>query len=623
MCGIAGFVGEGSREQLSRAIGSLAHRGPDDRGLFIRGPIGFAHARLSIIDVSPAGHQPMLLGLQEAPQSVITFNGEIYNFKVLRQELERRGRRFSSGSDTEVILQAYLEYGEDCFEKLDGMFAIALYDFKKETLILARDRMGEKPLYWTTQGKTLWFASELKGLFAAGAVERKINLASLSQYLLLDYVPTPDSIVESTHKLPPATLLVYEKGNIRLRQFWTPPRHSNPLSERDALARLDEVFTKSVAHQSVADVPLGVFLSGGIDSSTVAYYAQKNSTRPVETFSIGFEDASFDESTHARSVATRLGTHHHERIVAAQDVLHLVGSIPDVFDEPVADASVLPTLLLSQFARERVTVALGGDGGDELFAGYPTFRAEQLFTSYNKMPRPLRVLAKHVAEALPASHSHFPLSYNLKKFTSANDVDPLARHLKWLGSFSDAAYKRIVGESLQNEQALFEHARQYMTEMAQQEKGNQLLWLYARTYLMDQVLVKVDRASMRHSLEVRAPILDRSVVEFAFSLPYDLKYHRGTSKYLLKKLMEGKLPTDIIKRKKKGFGVPLARWLVGPLRPLCEELLSPHALRVHGLFEEGEVARLMQEHFDLRRDNRKELWNLMVFQLWYNRWIHV
>jgi asparagine synthase (glutamine-hydrolysing) len=624
MCGIVGFAGSGTEAELRAMLASVKHRGPDDEGFLLRGEAGLAHARLSIIDTSRGARQPMEL----ADKSVaVIFNGEIYNFKELRAELAS-SFDFKTGSDTEVILALYQKHGEGAFARMEGMFAIALYDFTKKKLILARDRMGEKPLYWSIQKDTLLFGSELKALLASNRVDKKINLEAVNQYLLYDYIPTPFSIISGVYKLEPATLLIYERGEVKKKKYWTPPAHVKKISKADAMQELNERLAKTVADELVADVPLGVFLSGGIDSSTVAYYAQKhareNGLRSIDTFSIGFTESSFDESRYAREVATQLGTTHHERIVSADDALVLIPKLADTLCEPVADASIIPTMLLSKFAREQVTVALGGDGGDELFAGYPTFQAEQVYAPYRRLPQALQTLSKKLIALLPASQKNFSLSYNLKKLVSSDNPTQLYRHMEWLGSFSKHARSKLAGPALTDitkSHDEFAHLAPYKKEMPEQENGNQLLWGYARSYLMDEVLVKVDRASMRYALETRAPFLNHPVVDFVFSLPYSLKYHRGTTKYILKELMKDKLPYNAVFRKKKGFGIPLAEWLRGPLRPLCEELLSPTALSEHNLFNEAEVKRLMQEHVAGKKDNRKELWNLVVFQLWYQRWM--
>ena len=439
MCGIAGFCGDGTKEQLESATDALAHRGPDDSGYLLQRHVGFGHRRLSIIDISSRGHQPMMLLDKSA---AIIFNGEIYNYRELRDSLRTKGRVFVSDSDTEVLLYLYAEHGEEFLRDAIGMFALALYDFKEEKLILARDRMGEKPLYWSNQGGTFWFASEVKSLFAVG-IRRDIDRNALQQYLAFDYVPTPQSMIFGVNKLEPGTLLIFRENEISKKKFWNPPEDASDFSESDALKRLDTLLTDSVKRQLVSDVPLGVFLSGGLDSSTIAYYAM-SAGKEIDTFSIGFDEASFDESAYARTVAKHLGTNHHEEIMRSADALDLFSEIPDVFSEPVADASVIPTLFLSRFARKSVTVALGGDGGDELFAGYPTFQADSIFNLYRNFPLSMRRALTRMAGMLPVSHANSSISYNLKKFTGSGAENPIHRHLEWLGTFDKEGREMLL-----------------------------------------------------------------------------------------------------------------------------------------------------------------------------------
>ncbi len=621
MCGIAGIIGLKNEKPLNDMVAVIKHRGPDNTGILIRDNVGFGHARLSIIDTSVAANQPMS---SSCGRFLIIFNGEIYNFLSLRSELEARGHVFKTASDTEVILAMYKQEGSKCFEKLSGMFAIAIYDFKQKSLVLARDRMGEKPLYWSHQNGVFIFASELKGLTESGLFHKEINLYALDAYLQFDYVPTPMSMLNGVNKLEPATILTFKGKIVSKEKFWLPPQKLLKLNEADAIQKLDKLLQTTISNELVSDVPIGVFLSGGIDSSTIAYYAQLASQQPIDTFSIGFDEASFDESIFAREVATYLGTHHHEKIIQAKDALDLIPSLGEVLSEPVADASIIPTLLLSKFTQKSVTVALGGDGGDELFAGYPTFQAETLYRAYATFPEPIRHFVHKIIQTIPTSHNNFSFSYNLKKLVSSDERDVVRRHLEWVGTFSKNSRSALAGPTLSatvNDTDVFESIEHTISDFTQDDENNRLLFAYARSYLLDQVLVKVDRASMHYALETRAPFLDHTVADLVFSLPYSLKYNKGTTKYILKKMMKGKLPEHIIHRKKKGFGIPLARWLTGPLRPLAEELLSRKSLSAHGLFNTSEVARLLDDHMNERRDNRKEIWNIMIFQLWYKRWM--
>ncbi len=627
MCGITGYVGRGDAKVLASMNNALRHRGPDDGGqeIFPRkdrgtGTVGLAQRRLSIIDLSPAGHQPLS---NENGNVWVSFNGEIYNHATLRRGLTQE-HRFRGKSDTEVIVHLYEELGERVFEKLEGMFAIALYDKARDLLFLARDRMGKKPLYYAVMDGTLMFGSELKALMHHPSFRKEIDPSALNAYFLYEHVPTPQSIFKDTHKLEPGTYLMWDGQAATKTQFWKPtflPKHA---SFTESLRLLDEAFEASVRDRLVADVPLGIFLSGGIDSSTVAYYAAKESSRKVKTYAIGFEEASFDESAYARRVAEHLGTEHHERRLTAQDSLDLIPEIGDLLDEPMADSSILPTYLLSKFTREHVTVALGGDGGDELFAGYDTFLAYRFTALYERVPKPLRSLVRTLVHQLPTSHRHMSLDFRLKRFTQGFEGNPAYRNQRWIAAFDRSEREQLLLPEVWNEVSNtdeFANLARYLGEMDSHDRYDELAYLFQRTYMMDQVLVKVDRASMAHALEVRAPFLDTRVVDLANHLPPSFKLRGLTRKYILKKLMEGKLPDDILYRKKQGFGTPIGSWLKGPLAPWMQEVLAPAELTKTGLFNPTYVERLVAEHLDGRRDNRKQLWTLLVFMLWYRRWM--
>lgn len=624
MCGIAGFWGQGNRDDIARMIATLKHRGPDDTGVVFEQGVALGHARLSILDLSPAGHQPM--ALPDKSLSIV-FNGEIYNFQELRADLARRGVRFVSTTDTEVILHLYKTFGVEAFAKMNGMFALALYDAKIGELILARDRLGKKPLYWSVTGGTLLFGSELKALMAHPSFRKEIDLVSLQAYIANDSVPTPRSIYQGVAKLPPGSYLSYMQGAVpKIETFWKREKVTSVPSFADATALLDTLLFDSVQKRMVADVPVGVFLSGGLDSSLVAYFATRASSRPIETFSIGFEEASFDESNYARLVARHLGTNHHERLVRPGDLLAEVHHVADMLDEPLADASIIPTSLLSRFARESVTVALGGDGGDELCAGYPTFQVDGVARAYQMLPT---FLTENIIEPLvahlPANDTNFHFAFKAQKFIEgAKEIDPARRHALWLGTFGqkerDNLFVPEVSATLKGTDAYQSFVNAYAEASFLKDAPAQLLHMYARTYLMDGVMVKVDRASMRYALEARSPLLDYRIVEFMEGLPYSYKYRFLRTKRLLKTLMKGRLPDEIIERKKKGFGLPIARWLKAELRPWMEELLSKEAVARRGLFDYASIAKLKNDHIFGRRDNRKQLWNLLAFALWYDRW---
>ncbi len=607
-----------------KMIEAIHHRGPDDRGVFLQAGVALAHARLSIIDLSPAGHQPMA---NDDGSVQIIFNGEIYNYKMLREGLERSGKhRFKSHSDTEVILALYEEVGEKVFERLNGMFAIAIYDFRRKKLILARDRMGKKPVYWGVFGKTVVFGSEMKAMLKHPLVSRTLDLESVNKYLAYEYVPTPHSIFKGISKLEPATYLTYKEGVSTKTVFWHPDFTDHPISWPDALARLDTKLAEATRSRLVAsDVPVGIFLSGGIDSSTVAYYAARSSTTKVKTFSMTFAEPSFDESSYAKRVAHHLGTEHHEEAVTARDLLSVIHELGNIIDEPLADASIVPTYLLSRFTRTSVKVALGGDGGDELFAGYPTFQAERLARVYQFIPEAIRrsIITPMIA-SLRAKDTNFSFDFRLKKFIDGFRTDSRYRHLRWLGSFGHEARQELFRPMMWDSLAAvneYSDADRYLAEVKRARPESRLLYLYLRMYLMDCVLVKVDRASMKSSLEVRSPFLDHHVVEFVSSLPYEFKCRGFSTKYILKQLMKGKLPQEIVARPKKGFGIPLARWFNSELKEFLNDVLSVEATNAIGLFEHAAVDALKREHFTHRRDNRKELWTLLIFYLWHERWV--
>ena len=415
MCGITGFVGSGSAEDLTKMIDKLLHRGPDDQGNILQNGVGMGHTRLSIIDTSFLGHQPMW---NDKKDIAISFNGEIYNFRELKKRfaLEKK-YHFQSGTDTEVILHLYEELGEECFQELDGMFAIAIYDFKKGKLLLARDRIGEKPLYWGQFNGTFIFGSELGAVLAHPLAKTELNHNALAKYFVREYIPTPYSIFQEIYKLEPAHYLSYQEGEVSKTSFWSIPAQISGVSFEEALNNFDKILEKSVNDRLVSDVPVGIFLSGGIDSSTIAYYAQKVSSKQIKTFSIGFDEKSFDESRYAKQVSNILSTEHYHHKVNAKNSLELISDIASVSGEPFADPSIIPTLLLSKFTREKVTVALGGDGGDELLAGYPTFQAEKLVSLYQHLPLSLRDnLIEPIINRLPASDKNFSFSFKLQKF---------------------------------------------------------------------------------------------------------------------------------------------------------------------------------------------------------------
>ena len=632
MCGIAGWVGEGDgrpREEaeaiLSGMTEALRHRGPDDRGLYLDRDVGLGHRRLSIIDIA-GGHQPMA---SEDGSLIVVFNGEIYNFLELRSDLERRGHRFRSRSDTEVLLALYETYGSDMLEHLNGMFAFALWDTRQRRLLAARDRAGKKPFYYLAGENRFLFASELKALLRHPALAPEIDPLGLAQYLAFEYVPAPQSILAGVRKLPAGTALWVAPGAApRLWRYWSPryAGRDDVVDEDEACRHLETLLDDAVRLRLISDVPLGVFLSGGIDSSAVVALMSRH-VRPEEinTFSIGFREESFDESSHARRLARHFGTSHHEEILDGRGMLEILPEVIAGLDEPFADPSVVPTYLLSRFTRSRVKVALGGDGADELFAGYPTFIAEKLVRRYDRLvPRWMDRLVGAVVDRLPVSHRDMSLDFLLHQFLRGTSREPAGRHMAWLGSFSDdmrdALLKSGAGAGLETDE-VYRTARAALAEAGSDDPMQEVLNLYFRLYLQDDILFKVDRASMLNSLEVRCPFLDYRVVEAAQKLPARYKIRGRRLKYILKRMLAGRLPQPILDRPKKGFGIPVGQWIRAELREEIADVLSPRRIEQGGLFSAPYVRRLLDEHLAGRRNHRKPIWTLFMFEKWRETWL--
>jgi asparagine synthase (glutamine-hydrolysing) len=621
MCGIAGIAALDLERPVDPAdvtpmLRTLQHRGPDDEGVHCANGVAIGHRRLSIIDVA-GGHQPLF---GHRPSTSIVINGEIYNYRELRYALEQRGHRFATSSDSEVVAHAYDAYGLEFLDRLDGMFALALWDDAEKRLVLARDRMGEKPLFYAVRNGLLLFASELSAILAHPAVDRTLDPVALSQYLALEYVPAPRSMIADVCKLMPASALILERGAIRTTRYWSidPVAKQPPMAYPDAVDELRDLLASAVQSRLVSDVPLGIFLSGGLDSSTVAAFAARAGA--LETFSIGFTESSFDESSYARQVATYIGSHHHERIVTGDEMPDLVPRLGAWLDEPIGDASILPTAILSKFAREHVTVALGGDGGDELFAGYPMHQAHKIARIARALPDSLHGFARASARALPVSYTNFSASFKMLSFLRGAAAPAPFNHALWMSSFSPQEQRFLMTPSMARDAAPADNAFAPITERWSESSRAPLLaratHLDATTYLPNDILTKVDRAAMASSLEVRAPFLARAVVEFAFSLPDAYRMKRLDGKRILKDAVHGLIPENVIRRPKKGFGMPVGAWLNGPLAPLLDDVLSADALRDAGIFDAAYVARMIAEHRNGAADHRKPLWTLLVFELW-------
>ncbi len=640
MCGIAGWINldnsntPDTESVLHSMCETIVHRGPNSEGLWIDDTVALGMRRLSIIDLH-TGHQPVF----SCDKSVVVMmNGELYNYREVRADLEARGHKFTTKSDTEILPHLYEEYGEALVDHLNGMYAFSLWDARAKKLIIARDRFGEKPLYYGTfDGKLLW-ASEPKALLAHPAVTPELDLDSLRQYLSFDYVPAPHSIYKGISKLPAAHMMIVENGEVRTQRYWdmcwsgSPPykggvdaalggRGGSQPSHEDELR---ELISDAVRMRLVADVPLGILLSGGIDSSTVAAFAVQHATERVKTFSIGFEEDSFDESKYARQVAKHLDTEHYEEKLSATTAGDLISEIGNWLDEPLSDGSLIPTFLLAQFVRKHVTVALGGDGGDELFAGYPMYHAHNVTRRYRSIPSFLRrgVIAP-IVNALPVSRDNMSFDYKAKRFVRAAELDTVERHHTWFGSFAASDHERLLTpEVLANSNGdIYGKLRDSLANCDAVTVIEQMQYLDINNYLAEDILTKVDRAAMAVSLETRAPFLDPRIGQFAASLPLDMKLRGKSGKFILKEAMAPLLPHEILNRPKKGFGIPIAEWLRGRLRPLMEEMLAEKRLREQGIFEPRFVRQLIDEHIAGKASHHKELWTLLVFQLWYERFL--
>jgi len=613
MCGITGIYHFGNEravdhDLLERMNNLLTHRGPDDAGVWVEGPIGLAQRRLAIVDLSPAGHNPMP---NEDGSLMLTYNGEIYNVLERRSEFEARGHRMRSHTDSEMLLHMYEEKGAAFVDDLRGMFAFALWDGPKRTLLVVRDRLGIKPLYWRAQGGTFAFASEIKALLADPACPREVDPAALAAYLRLQYVPSPDSILAGVHKLEPGHLLIVTPEGVTVRRYWAPPSGETlALSVDDATVELRRLLEESVRLRFMSDVPFGAFLSGGIDSSIVCALMARQMDRPVKTFTIGFAGAPEDETVHARAVAKHIGAEHHEFVVTT-DALAILPSVVWHMDEPLADPSALPTWAVSEMARTHVTVALSGDGGDETFAGYETYRQAQSYARLDGLPGGLKALARVAADSGLASRK---LSLRLERVAQ----DALERHLGVMAIATSDEVHDLLAPAVRDALGELDPLARVRTHMARLDAtdARALLELDLTTYMTDDVLAKVDRMSMAHALEVRVPLLDHKVVEFASRLPFEFKLRGGVSKWLLKRAARDLLPPGILERGKQGFGVPLARWFGGRFDAFVDETLSPPAVARRGMFDAGGVARLIMRVRAGDEAAGRLLWAVLVFELW-------
>jgi asparagine synthase (glutamine-hydrolysing) len=625
MCGICGHVAFGNQpvdlavlEAMNRA---LVHRGPDDAGVYVDSSqtAGMAMRRLSIIDLA-TGRQPMS---NEDGTLWIIFNGEIYNHRELRRRLEGLGHVFATQSDTEAILHAYEMYGDDCVLHLNGMFAFALWDGRRRRLLLARDHLGIKPLFYYAGPDGLVFGSELKAVLTHPSVPRHLNLAGLHQFLALEYIPAPATIFQEIHKLPAGHRLVVEDGQWRVEEYWDIKFRPVTLTAAECAEALLELLRDSVKIRMMSEVPLGAFLSGGIDSSTVVALMSEISGRPVKTFSVGFGDQTYNELPYARLVAQAFGTQHHEAILEP-NIADLALQLVAHFDEPFADFSVFPTYLVSQVARQAVTVALSGDGGDEIFAGYDTYRAEQLdHRLYRRLPvQTRRAIMPRLLAAVPPGASKKGVINKLKRFVEGGAFPAQLQHARWMLFLNEAQrddlYRPALKEALTGESAT-DAIEQAFRRAAGAEPLAQQQYVDIKTYLAENILAKVDRASMAVSLEARVPLLDHRLVEFAVNLPATAKLHGNQTKSILRRAMSGRLPPAVLNKPKEGFSIPLKHWLRSQLRPLMIDLLSTETIRRRGYFSPACVDRWKREHLAGQADHSHRLWALMVFELWHQQ----
>jgi asparagine synthase (glutamine-hydrolysing) len=623
MCGICGvFLHDNGFEMdvsiLKRMCDTITHRGPDDEGFYCNEQVFLGNRRLSIIDLE-YGHQPMT----NEDQSIwLVFNGEIYNYPEIRNRLIQKGHVIRTNSDTEVIIHAYEEYGEACAAELNGMYAFALWDNNRKQLVIARDRVGIKPLYYTDQCGRFVFGSELKAIRAVPGLHLEVDLGAVDQFLTLEYIPGPKTIYKNVHKLPPGHTMIVRSGHTQISCYWEIPQ--NPIHEREevCIEIVRELLQDSVKMQMLSDVPLGAFLSGGIDSSAVVALMARSSSETIRTFAIGFEDNSYNELDYARNIASQFHTLHHEEIIQP-NILHLIEPLVSQFDEPFADSSIFPTYLVSKMASREVKVVLSGDGGDEVFGGYDTYLAHRLEHYYYRLiPKPLRMHTfPAIMDQIPPRPSKKGWINKVKRMVEGGSFSPTLRHARWMVFMTDA-YRHTLYQSdflhslngSHNVQAFlerqFEQARN-LDFLAQSQYAD------IKTYLVDDILVKVDRMSMAASLEARVPLLDHRLIEFALNLPDPMRIRFRRTKVIFRKAMQGILPPKIIEKHKQGFSIPIKHWLRGPLKPMMTDLLSPDIIRKRGYFDPNTVSLWVNEHLKGTVNHSHRLWSLMILELWH------
>jgi asparagine synthase (glutamine-hydrolysing) len=619
MCGIAGFTRrrKGTGKAIAKRITeAISHRGPDQQGVFAGSEATLCAVRLKIIDLG-GGDQPIL---SDNRDTAIVFNGEIYNHREVRAELESLGHCFQSNCDTETVLRAFLEWDTACFSRMRGMFALALWTESQRRLVLARDRMGIKPLYYYRNGEDLYFGSELKAILEHPEVSRQLDLDALDTYLSLNYVAGPQTLIQGIRKVAPGHLLEWRRGKVREEAWWKIPEGATrSISLGGAKEELDWLLQDAVREHLVADVPLGVWASGGLDSSAILHYAAAQTSGKLKTFSVSFQGRSFDESRYFREIACNYGTDHHEFDLNPD--VELQAAIEDFAyysDEPSADAGALPVWFLSRMSRRHVTVALSGEGADELFGGYLTYQADRLVRPFRRVvPAGLRRLMRGALDRyMPVSDDKISLEYKLKRWLEGSLLDPDEAHFFWNGTFSPGQLEQIRPGTTGN------GLRRLVDELGIAPHGvlHRYLTVDQNYYLPDDILYKTDRMSMAHSLEVRPPFLDHRIVEFAARLPQRLKIRGGTQKFVLRELMRGKLPETVLKRKKTGFDIPTHDWFRGGLRGLLMDTVTPEAIAATGIFDARAVEALIRDHMERRINAGYHLWGLLTLFLWMKRW---
>jgi asparagine synthase (glutamine-hydrolysing) len=619
LCGIVGYTHKDwtpPPQRIREATGTLFHRGPDQQGVYQSTFFSVGATRLKIIDLA-GGDQPILSADGDFG---IAFNGEIYNYLELRNELEELGHRFESHSDTETVLHAFMQWNIDCFAKLRGMFAVALWKKSARRLVLARDRMGIKPLYVKRQGDDLFFGSELKAIFIHPEIDRRLSLAGLDCYLSLNYVPCPWTLVEGIEKLPPGQWLEWRDGDVSTGTYWKLPfTHAENYTLESAKEELDDLLKQSVREHMISDVPLGIWLSGGMDSTTILHYASKATTAKLKTFSISFRGRSFDETKFIHRAVRQYGTDHQELdLTPEQDLCGAIEEFAYYSDEPSADAGSLPVWFLSKLCKTKTTVALSGEGADELFGGYITCRADLLAKWARLLPSALRKAMLAGAQYWPASDEKISFEYKLKRFLEGSFLKPGHAHVYWNGSFSENEKQALLREPLQG---TFQRLLAEIEELPETSDAlAQFLWFDQNYYLADDILVKSDRMSMAHAVEVRPPFLDHRLVEFAAKLPAQLKIRGAQQKLVLSELRKDKLPRSILQGKKTGFDIPAHEWLRGPLRPMLEDSLREGIAEYGDVFHKETVDEFVSRHLERKANVGYHLWGLMILFQWMKRW---